>query len=61
MIKMTAETGKQAYEQLKIPENELKHELHDKFERVTSYLEKNITKLNSQTDKSSDQITKSIK
>lgn len=61
MIKMTAETGKQAYEQLKITENELKHELNDKFERVTSYLEKNITKLNSQTDKSSDQITKSIK
>lgn len=61
MIKMTAETGKQAYEQLKVTENELKHELNDKFESVTSYLEKNITKLNSQTDKSSDQITKSIK
>ena len=54
MIKITTETGKQAYEQLKVTENEIKHELNDKFESVTSYLEKNITKLNSQTDKSSD-------
>ena len=56
-----SEVRKQAYDQLKTTEEELVSQFGGKFETVAAYLDKNITRLNSQTDKSSEQITKSIK